>query len=196
MAKQDPPDNIVVNKEAQGSPRIQEVFYRLLFEKNPQPMWVYGVDSLAFLAVNEAAVEHYGYSSSEFLRMTIRDIRPAQDIPALLESVSQEVARVERRHRRKDGSLIDLEVTTNNLDWAGRPARLVLATDITERKRTEERIRESEEAYRRLVEQSPDAMLVHRRGTIIFANSACTAFFGVPSVEGILGKQYLDFVHP
>jgi two-component system cell cycle sensor histidine kinase/response regulator CckA len=196
MAKRESPDNILVNKEAQGAPRIQEVSYRLLFEKNPQPMWVYDIDSLVFLAVNEAAVKHYGYSSAEFLRMTIRDIRPAQDIPALLENVSREVARVERRHRKKDGGLIDVEVTTNNLDWAGRLARLVLATDITERKRVEERICESEEAYRRLVEQSPDAMLVHRHGAIIFANGSCLTLFGASSAEGILGKQYLELVHP
>ena len=95
----------------------------------------------------------------------------------MLENVSQEVARLERRHRKKDGTLIDVEVTTNNLDWAGRPAKLVLATDVTERKRAEERIRESEESYRRLVEQSPDAILVHRQGTIIFANSALHGTF-------------------
>ncbi len=184
------------NKEAEGAPRIQEMSYRLLFDRHPQPMWVYDVESLAFLAVNEAAVGKYGYSHCEFLRMTIRDIRPAQDIPALLESVSREVVKVERRHRKKDGSLIEVEVTTNDLDWAGRPARLVLATDITERKRTEERIRESEEAYRRLVEESPDAMLVHRYGTIIFANGACATLFGASSAEEIVGKQYLDLVHP
>jgi two-component system sensor histidine kinase/response regulator len=175
---------------------VQEGPYRLLFERNPQPMWVYDLESLSFLAVNDAAIKHYGYSTEEFLRMTIRDIRPAQDIPAMLENISRELSRLERRHKKKDGTLIDVEVTTNNLDWAGRPAKLVLATDVTERKRAEERIRESEESYRRLVEQSPDAILVHRRGTIVFANSACSELLGASSVEGIIGKQYLDFVHP
>ena len=146
-------------------------------------MWVNDAESLAFLAVNEAAVKHYGYSTAEFLRMTIRDIRPAEDIPPLFESVSQEVLRRERRHRKKDGALIDVEVTTNNVEWAGRPARLVLATDITERKQAEERLRQSEESYRRLVEQSPDALLVHRQGTIIFANSACATLFGASSAR-------------
>ncbi len=175
---------------------VSEGPYRLLFERNPQPMWAYDAESLAFLAVNEAAIKHYGYSSDEFLRISIKDIRPVQDIPALLEAVTHEVTKLERKHRRKDGSLIDVEVTTNNLEWAGRPVRLVLATDITERKRAEERTRESEESYRRLVEQSPDAILVHRRGTIKFANSACVALLGASSAEGILEKQYLDFVHP
>jgi len=85
--------------------------------------------------------------------MTIRDIHPAQDIPALFESVSQEVARLERRHRKKDGALTDVEVTTNNLDWVGRLARLAVVTDFTERRRTEKQPRQSEESYRRLVER-------------------------------------------
>ena len=198
MAPQKSQDDNLRSKAAEETGWVQagEGPYRLLFERNPQPMWVYDLESLAFLAVNEAAIRHYGYSTEEFLRMTIRDIRPAQDIPAMLENVSRELSRLERRHRRKDGTLIDVEVTTNNLDWAGRPAKLVLATDITERKRTEERILESEKSYRRLVEQSPDAILVHCKGTITFANSACTDLLGAPSLEGILGKQYLDFVHP
>ncbi len=187
---------ILTSKAEEGTLPVHEGPYRLLFERNPQPMWVYDLESLRFLAVNDAAIKHYGFSTEEFLRMTIRDIRPAQDIPAMLENVSRELSRLERRHRRKDGTLIEVEVTTNNLDWAGRPAKLVLATDVTERKRAEERIRESEESYRRLVEQSPDAILVHRRGTIIFANSACSELLGASSVEEILGKQYLDFVHP
>ena len=196
MSPRQSQDDILGSRAAQETLWVQAGAYRLLFERNPQPMWVYDLESLAFLAVNDAAVEHYGYSTEEFLRMTIRDIRPVEDIPALLENVSRELSRLERRHRRKDGALIDVEITTNNLDWAGRPAKLVLATDVTERKRAEQRIRESEESYRRLVEQSPDAILVHRRGTIIFANTACTDLLGASSVERILGKQYLDFVHP
>jgi PAS domain S-box-containing protein len=163
-------------------------------------MWVYDVKSLVFLAVNLAAVEQYGYSGNEFLRMTIRDIRPAQDIPTLLDIVGQQVEGLltssECKHQKKDGSLIDVEITSHDLDWFGRSARLVLATDITERTRTEERLIRSEESYRKLVEESPDAMLVHRHGTIIFANSACARLFGAFSVNELLGRQHLDSVHP
>jgi two-component system, cell cycle sensor histidine kinase and response regulator CckA len=163
-------------------------------------MWVYDVESLAILAVNRAAVQQYGYSRNEFLRMTIRDIRPAQDIPALLGSVAQQGAGLEKsgkwKHQRKDGCLIDVEITSHDLDWSGRPARLVLATDITERARTEERLIRSEESYRKLVEESPDAMLVHRQGAIIFANIACARLFGASSPNQLLGRQHLDSVHP
>jgi PAS domain S-box-containing protein len=92
--------------------------------------------------------------------------------------------------------LIDVEITSHSLDWAGRPARVVSALDITARKRAEEGLRQSEESYRQLVEQSPDAMLVHRQGAIIFANYACAELFGASSPGELLGKQHLDFVHP
>src|SRR5713226_6163705 len=88
--------------------------YRLLFEKHPTPMWVFDVESLRFLAINEAVTQQYGYSRDEFLGMTIRDIRPAEDISALLDNVAQLSTGLEKagrwRHRRKDGSLIEVEI--------------------------------------------------------------------------------------
>jgi PAS domain S-box-containing protein len=125
----------IIPRRAKKAPRTSERTYRLLFERNPQPMWVYDLRSLAFLAVNEAASEQYGYSRDEFLRMTIRDVRPAQDVSRLLESASHGGAGLEQsgtwRHRKKDGTLLDVQITSHNLEWAGRPARLVLAVDIT-----------------------------------------------------------------
>ncbi len=116
--------------------------YLRLFETIPQPMWVYDLDTLRFLAVNEAAIAHYGYSRDEFLALTIADIRPAEDVPRLLAGVRRSVhARPEQRglwrHRKRDGSLIDVEITSNTIDFDGRPARLVLASDVTARLRTE-----------------------------------------------------------
>jgi two-component system cell cycle sensor histidine kinase/response regulator CckA len=196
VAKRISQDDILKSNAAEQTLSVRELPYHLLFVRNPHPMYVYDAESFAFLAVNEAAIKHYGYSTAEFLRMTIRDIHPAEDIPALLESASQEVAELEQRHRKKDGDLIDVEVTTNNFDWVGRLARLAVVTDITERRRMEKQLRQSEESHRRLVEQSPDPLLVHRQGTIIFANGACATFFGAASVDEFLGKQHLDLVHP
>jgi two-component system cell cycle sensor histidine kinase/response regulator CckA len=163
-------------------------------------MWIYDVESLAFLAVNLAAVDLYGYSRNEFLRMTIQDIRPAQDFPGLLDIVGQQVEGFLKsskyKHLKKDGTLIDVEITSHDLDWSGRPARLVSASDITERTRTEERLTQSEESYRQLVEESPDAMLVHRHGAIIFANGACARLFGASTANQLVGRQHLDSVHP
>jgi two-component system, cell cycle sensor histidine kinase and response regulator CckA len=132
--------------------RESEKRYRLLFESNPFPMWVYDIETLAFLAVNEAAILHYGYSRAEFLAMTIKDIRPSEDISALLESVSNVTSGIDHagawRHRKKDGTIIDVEITSHQLIFAGRKAEVVLATDITDRKRAEEALRTSEEQLR------------------------------------------------
>ncbi len=86
--------------------------YRLLFESNPNPMWVYDVETLEFLAVNEAAVDSYGYDPDEFLGMTIRDIRPPEDVSALTEHLegNDRDAPSLWRHCTKDGSLIDVEI--------------------------------------------------------------------------------------
>ncbi len=163
-------------------------------------MWVFDVVSLSFLAINEAALQQYGYSRDEFLGMNIRDIRPGEDVSALLDNLAHLGTGLEkggrRRHQRKDGSLIEVEVMSHDLDWAGRRARLVFAMDVTERTRTEARLSRSEESYRKLIEESPDAMLVHRHGTIIFANSACAKLFGASSASQLVGRQHLDSVHP
>src|SRR5262249_20504343 len=103
--------------ERERAMRASEEHYRALFESNPHPMWVNDVETLAFLAVNDAAVHYYGYSREEFLAMTIKDIRPAEDIPALLDKLARVPPGFDRpeiwRHRKKDGTIIDVEVTTH-----------------------------------------------------------------------------------
>ncbi|MGA2030887.1 MAG: response regulator [Thermoguttaceae bacterium] len=111
--------------------------YRLLFECNPNPMWVYDVETLAFLAVNQAAIQEYGWSRAEFLAMTIKDIRPGEEVLPLLAAVAAQHGGVAEpagiwRHRKKDGTLIDMEITTSSIAFQKRPARLVLACDITD----------------------------------------------------------------
>ncbi len=130
--------------------RDSEERYRNLFDANPLPMWVYDTGSLRFLAVNESAVRAYGYAREEFLAMRITDIRPPEDVAALVARVA--VVRnighggeTAWRHRRKDGSILDVEVTSHALTFEGRPARLVLAHDVTARRRAEEALRVSRE---------------------------------------------------
>lgn len=124
--------------------RENEARYRELFKANPHPMWVYDLETLAFLAVNNAAVAAYGYSRAEFLAMTIRDIRPGEQLPALDDSVHRDAGPMRRvgvwTHRWKDGTLRQVEIVTHDLDFDGRPARLVLANDATERLAAEEAI--------------------------------------------------------
>jgi len=126
--------------------------YGMLFESNPQPMWVFAVDTLAFLEVNDSATRQYGYSREEFLSMTIMDILPPEDAPGLHHGLERtgmprgDVALAQ--HQRKDGTIVDMELISHEMEVDGRRARLVLGTDISERTRTRAALHQSEEQLR------------------------------------------------
>lgn len=125
--------------------------YRELFQANPQPMWVLDVDTLAFLMVNDAAIRLYGYTRDEFLGMTIIDLRPADELPGLVAGLERGSRRPEvalAQHQRKDGSILDVEMVSHELELDGRRARLVLATDVSERTRARAALQRSEEQLR------------------------------------------------
>ncbi|MEO8217650.1 MAG: PAS domain S-box protein [Acidobacteriota bacterium] len=136
--------DLSARKNAEAQLEESEERYRLLFDRNPHPTWVYDKETLCFLAVNEAAVRHYGYSRDEFLHMTIKDIRPREEIAELLRMVQEEsespAARVYGivKHKKKDGTLLDVEIASSEITFSGRPAGLVLANDVTERRRSEQ----------------------------------------------------------
>jgi len=133
--------DITATREATAALQDSEQRYRQLFEHNPYPMWVYDIETLRFLAVNEAAVRHYGWSREEFLGLSIYDIRPAEDIAefeAYRASKESDVTTSALwRHVTRDGTYIDVEVSAHPVVFAGRRARVVLATDVTERRRAE-----------------------------------------------------------
>ncbi|RFC35602.1 MAG: PAS domain S-box-containing protein/diguanylate cyclase (GGDEF) domain-containing protein [Candidatus Nitrotoga sp. SPKER] len=137
--------DITARKQVEEALRESEARYRYLFQSNPHPMWIYNMETLRFLAVNNAAIAHYGYSMDEFLAMTIKDIRPPEDIQPLLEELSRlGNANINMswiwRHIKKDGTPIDVGITSHKLSFGGSDAKLVLINDITERKHAEERI--------------------------------------------------------
>lgn len=114
--------------------------YSDLFHLSPIPMWVYDLDTLAFLDVNEAAVRHYGYTQEEFHEMTIKDIRPLEDIPLVEEAVNlikhpgtaKGITHSYYRHKKKNGDVIIVEIQSNVIDYKGNKAQVVLAVDVTD----------------------------------------------------------------
>jgi len=110
-------------------------------------MWIYDLETLNIMEVNDAAINHYDYSREEFLKLNLKEIRPPEDIPALMEDVEMTKKDLnpsgEWRHIKKDGSVIDVEISSHSVSFNGRPARHVLIKDITERKRFIKQITDS-----------------------------------------------------
>ena len=133
--------------------------YRALFDVHPQPMWVVDANTLAFLAVNGAAMRLYGYSKEEFLALTADQIRPEEDVDDLRRAFadwSNNYSQRIWRHKKKSGEVIPVRVTSFNLDFAGRRARLGVIEDLSERLMAEERAKQSEQRYRELLQQRGD----------------------------------------
>jgi PAS domain S-box-containing protein len=135
--------DITERKHFEEALRDSEERYRLLFESTPQPIWVFNEETLAFLAVNEAATRTYGYSRDEFLSMTINDLRPQEDIPTLMIKNANDpdelVISSPWRHRTREKKTIYVEMTSHPVVFDGKNSKLVIVNDVTERKLLDEK---------------------------------------------------------
>jgi two-component system cell cycle sensor histidine kinase/response regulator CckA len=181
-----------------------ELRYRDLFESNPHPMWVYDVETRCFLAVNDAAVRRYGFSRDEFLRMSILDIRPPEEVPKLLGNLDQihssGVNGEVWRHRTKDGTLIDVEVSSQSIAFDNRPARLVHAHDLTERRRAEESLRATQERLQRVIASSGavifELRLQEQNVELDWISENVQAILGYDVAEAHAAHWWSAHVHP
>jgi diguanylate cyclase (GGDEF)-like protein/PAS domain S-box-containing protein len=171
--------------------RQSEEQYRLLFEANPVPMWIFARSTLRFLAVNNAAIEQYGYSKQEFMTMKIMDIRPEEEIPHMLRETATCPPGLQKRgfwkHRKKNLSTLDVEIVSHHLDFQGIDSVLVAAHDMTERQRAEQAVQLAEEKYRAIFENSVIGMFQGTPdGRFISVNRAFALMFGYDSTEEML----------
>jgi len=174
--------------------------YRLLFENNPNPMWVYVESTWAFLAVNDAAIRQYGYTREEFLTMTRHDIRIGAAAELNEIKVPDGRERMNRfwsgRHRRKDGTVIDVEISSQKIIFDGHAACLALALDVTDRKRAEESARHSERRTRLIFDTALDAVISMRAsGEITDWSAQAERMFGWSRAEAV-GRQMAETIIP
>lgn len=190
-------------KLLEAKARQKEGSFRLLFANNPQPMWVYDQETLAFLEVNDAAVAHYGYSREEFLNMTIMDIRPPQDRVRLREHLARPRGGLSEpsvwQHWTKNGRVIQVEIRAHALEFVGRQASLVVALDVTERQQMENALRESERRFRQIAENIEEVFYLNdsQKRETFYVSPAYEKIWG-RSVQSLYEKpdSFLEAIHP
>ncbi|MCR0984926.1 PAS domain S-box protein [Roseomonas populi] len=193
-------EDVHEHKLAEAALAEREAAFRLLFQSNPAPMWVYDRETLRFLEVNDAAIQVYGWSREDFLGMTILDIRPAQDHELVRRSAMEprSARKVSGPWRHLDASGRDrlVDAISYVIEFAERPAVLVTAWDVTDRVHAEEALRESEENYRYTIELSPQIPWVaDGDGQVIVTSPRWEQITGMRPEE-TLGMGWATVLHP
>ncbi len=177
--------------------RQSEANSLFFFSHNPMPMWVIEDETLQFLQVNDAALRHYGYDRVEFLKMNAPDLHPAGEVVKLLAAFQNGTPEALHagpwRHHKKDGEVIDVEMLLGRMEYSGHAAALVVAQDITERKRAEE----EKQKFFTLVEFSRDFIAVaDLQDNVEYVNPAGRAMLGIADAGAVKGTHSLDYVVP
>ncbi len=170
-----------------------ELRYLHLFNVISDPLFVYDRETLGYLAVNDSAVRTYEYSRAEFLGMTIKDIRPVEDVAALLEMLAVSPGGLEQRgvwrHQSKSGDIMEVEISAQDLDYGGRPACLIQARDVTRKRRAEAEARRNSELLHAIADNATDALSVKDcEGKYLLFNAAAARHFGKAATE-VLGSD-------
>lgn len=203
----------LISRDAEGKPlrmigthtditeqlRVEES-YKILFYNNPLPMWTYDIDTLKFLAVNDAAINHYGYSKEEFLSMTIADIQPPIDIGKLKELIEHRkdyiIFNSLWQHKKKNGEIITVEISTSKLN-KNENAVLVVAHDVTSKAVAEEELRKSNERFIYAAKASSEALwewdVLNEEAYI---SETYTQILGWKANEFRKFDEWHDYIHP
>lgn len=186
---------------ALGALRRNDERFRGLFDTHPVPMYIVDRETLRFMAVNTAAVQQYGYSESEFLEMTIRAIRPAAEVGRLESHLSRSDASLKTgrtmagvwHHRRKDGSIINADISYHSLSFMGRPAIFVLADDVTEQLNAEAEAQRSNQMLETVIDNIPQRIFwKDHESRYLGCNMAFARDAGLAYPEQVVGKTDHD----
>jgi two-component system cell cycle sensor histidine kinase/response regulator CckA len=189
--------DITPRKRLEEQLATQAAQYQALFEQNPHPMWIYDEETLRIRAVNDFAITRYGYSREEFLAKTILDLRPAEDVQRLRQTIATMSDTVQSlgmwRHRLANGDLIVVEIMSHAIEWQGRRARVVVAHDVTAQQRALRAIEESEQKFRAIFERASDAIFTtDEQYRLTSSNPRGLELLGVPA-GALLGHRIPDY---
>jgi PAS domain S-box-containing protein len=171
-----------------------------LFQRHPQPLWIYERSSLRILEVNAAAVDLYGWDRETFLGMSLLDLRPPEEVPRLLDHLSrvsgEEVRPETWTHRTRDGRRIRVKVSGSDVPLEGRPCRLVVILDVSALEAAESTVRETETSYRALVESLRDVIFeLDGEGRFVFVSPAVRDVAGFDPAD-LLGRTFESLIAP
>ena len=174
-----------------------------LFLKHPMPMWVFDPQTLRFLTVNNAAVAVYGFTRDEFLAMSAKDIRPADQVASFLGALHSRLDGHGQpgvfQHRTKHGATLLARITEHSIEYHRRPAMMVMAEDVTEEVQLQQAVQRQQEQFRQLHQSlgevvwmaSPDGSRLH------YVSPAFATIYGRP-VDELMARpeMWLEAVHP
>ncbi|WP_090704751.1 PAS domain S-box protein [Daejeonella rubra] len=187
-------------KKVENELNLEKEKYRNLFNFSPIPQWVYDVETFRFLDVNNAAIRHYGYTRKEFLSMTIQAITLSDDLGHLKEIIAAKVKaklfnQEKIRNQKKSGEIIYVNIEANTIQFEGRDARLVIATDITDNIKSEQALKLSEQRFKALVQDGSDLIaILDTDGNYQYVSPTSKSILGIDA-DSFIGKNAFDFIH-
>ncbi len=191
--------DVTAQREAEVALTRQQEAFQALFAHNPLPMWVYDHETLDFLEVNDAALRKYGYTRDAFLALKITDVRPPEDVASMLPFLSAPSTQANGtpgRHVTRDGRVVDVITRAHLLTFEGRPAKLVVIEDVTQRLAAERELAASERKFRLLAEHTSNVIATYTpQGVCTYVSPACQAMLGL-TPDAFQQAHPLSLVHP
>jgi PAS domain S-box-containing protein len=192
-----------ISQRVQAEKQLEEAKqnYKNLFNLSPLPMCVYDLETWRYLDVNQAAIDHYGYSYEEFVTMSLKDIRPETGLEELNHIIRKEVTpgkihTILTTHQKKNGELIMVETRGNSIEFGNHKARLVAMIDVTKTVKAEEAVKRSEQYFKALIQSGSELIaIIDAEGHYSYVNSKTNSILGIDP-EFYVGKSPFKFIHP